>query len=380
MHDKTDDEKVSDSGWVRQTPLDAVSREQLLESWSFRGRRYPIDVTVGKKLDVLSLKGTSTDEVRRYAAFLKSVSDRLYSPGAPARLVEACPCCSRAAGDARVAMRVFSGTYVQCRQCGHVFVRSQPSMDALSDLFQESAGHSAEYTDADHDAQTLRIQQISKPKLDWAVRQFIRLFGRTPASAVDVGAGGGHFVAAARQEGLDAIGYEKSAPSRTFARKAFGIDLIDDDFLTVGGENSDLVTFWGLLEYVPEPRRFLAAARKGLPARHGMLIVEVPRFNCVGSAVQSMDGAVVARHMDPTSHVNCFTDASLCTALVEEGFNPVAAWYFGMDAYELLIQASLKLHGDSTLEALAGMVNPIQARLDSGRQCDDLIVAAVPAD
>lgn len=380
MDDKTDAKDLPDSGWMKQTPLDSVPRERLLETWSFRGLQYPIDVTVGKRLDVLSLKGSSTDEVRRYAAFLKSVSDRLYSPGAPGRLVEVCPCCNRATGDARVAMRVFSGIYVQCRQCGHAFVRDQPSMEALNDLFQESAGHSAEYTDADHDAQTLRVQQISKPKLDWAVTQFSRLFGRTPASAIDVGAGGGHFVAAAREQGLDAVGYEKSAPSRTFARKAFGIDLVDADFLTADGVSPDLLTFWGLLEYVPEPRRFLSAARKRLQGHQGMLIVEVPRFNCVGTAAQSMDGAVVARHMDPTSHVNCFTDASLCTALVQEGFKPVAAWYFGMDAYELLIQASLNLHGDATLESLAGMVNPIQAALDGGRQCDDLIVAAVPGD
>ena len=57
----------------------------------------------------------------------------------------------------------------------------------------------------------------------------------------------------------------------------------------------------------------------------------------------------------------------------------MAAWYFGMDAYELMIQASLKLGGDAALATLAGMVNGLQSALDSGRQCDDLIIAAVPA-
>ncbi len=380
MNKEVDQTTDFSSTWMKHAPLDGVPRDRLIESWEYRGQRYPVDVTSGKKLDVLSLKGASTDEVRRYSTFLRSVSDRVYSPDAPQRLVEACPCCGRPSGDASAAMRVFAGVYVQCLGCGHAFVRDQPSQAALSELFTESAGHSEEYTDADLEAQKFRVQQISKPKLDWAMRHYNRLFAKAPASLIDVGAGGGHFVKAAQMQGLEAIGYEKSASSRNFAREAFQIDLIDADFLDVGGNGADLITFWGLLEYVPEPRRFMAAARKRLFEHAGMLIVEVPRFNCVGSAVQAMEGAVVARHMDPTSHINCFTDSSLCTALVEEGFKPVAAWYFGMDAYELLIQASMKLDGDSTLSALASMVNPLQAALDAGRQCDDLIIAAVPVD
>ena len=379
MNKVFDQTNGASSAWMRHAPLDGLQRDQLFESWEFRGQRYPMEVTVGKKLDVLSLKGAATDDVHRYSAFLKSVADRLYASTAPRRLVGACPCCARPSGDAREAMRVFDVAYVQCLDCGHAFVRDQPSAVALSDLFSESAGHSEEYTDADLRAQSFRVEKISMPKLEWAMIQYTRIFGRTPARLIDVGAGGGHFVQAARQEGMDATGYEKSASSRGFARKTFGFDLVDADFLDSVGQTADLATFWGLLEYAPEPRRFMSAARRRLSALGGMLIVEVPRFNCVGSAVQAMDGAVVARHMDPTSHINCFTDASLCTALVEEGFKPVAAWYFGMDAYELMIQASLKLGGDAALATLAGMVNGLQSALDSGRQCDDLIIAAVPA-
>lgn len=380
MNELPEEKNPLASAWMRSAPLDGVPRERLLEVWEYRGQRYPVDVTAGKKLDVMALKGASTDEVREYSTFLESVSDRLYAPAAPKRLVAACPCCGRPSGDAKEALRIFSGVYVQCAACGHAFVREQPSLQALGDLFTESAGHSAEYTDADLEVQRFRVEQISRPKLDWAVSQFKRLFAQSPVSLVDVGAGGGHFVKAARMQALDAVGYEKSASSRAFAKQAFEIDLVEGDFLQESGKAADIITFWGLLEYVPEPRRFIAAARERLANRAGMLIVEVPRFNCVGSAAQSLEGAVIARHMDPTSHINCFTDSSLCTALVEEGLKPVAAWYFGMDAYETLIQAALRLDGDAALSRLADMVNPLQAALDAGRQCDDLIIAAVPID
>ena len=185
---------------------------------------------------------------------------------------------------------------------------------------------------------------------------------------------------AAVRAGMDAIGYERSASSRKFAKSAFGVDLLAEDFLSDDARTGELITFWGLLEYVPQPRTLLAAARRRFAASGGMLIVEVPRFNCVGSAVQQVEGAVVARHMDPTTHVNCFSDASLCTALVAEGFRPVAAWYFGMDIYELFVQIALKLDDEATLERIVPMLNESQAALDRGRQCDDLIIAAVPID
>jgi hypothetical protein len=86
----------------------------------------------------------------------------------------------------------------------------------------------------------------------------------------------------------------------------------------------------------------------------------------------------VARHLDPTSHVNCFSDASLATALVTTGFKPVAAWYFGMDVYELVVQLALQLGDPSAVERLAPWIPELQASLDAARLCDDVIVAALP--
>ena len=139
------------------------------------------------------------------------------------------------------------------------------------------------------------------------------------------------------------------------------------------------MTFWGLLEYVPEPRCFLDRARCCLTPENGLLIVEIPRLDCFGTAVQRERPDTVARHMDPTSHMNAFTDASLATVLVETGFRPVAAWYFGMDLYEFLVQAALRLDEPRVFAELADLIAPLQASLDHGRQCDDLVIAARPA-
>ena len=82
--------------------------------------------------------------------------------------------------------------------------------------------------------------------------------------------------------------------------------------------------------------------------------------------------------MDPTSHVNCFSDASLATALYLEGFKPIAAWYFGMDAYEMLTQMAIKMNNEGMVSELATLIPNLQASMDAVHLCDDIIVAAVP--
>ena len=66
------------------------------------------------------------------------------------------------------------------------------------------------------------------------------------------------------------------------------------------------------------------------------------------------------------------------TLLVEGGFKPVAAWYFGMDIYETLLQMALRCNDPMILESMADFIPRLQQSVDLGRQCDDIIVAATP--
>lgn len=333
----------------------------------------------GKPLDVLGLKGTSLDGIRAEARSLAATAAELYAPARGRREVGACPCCELDAAGAPEALRVHGVPYHRCGGCGHLFVRSQPAPEALNEGFAGSEEHAAVYTD--RDSLELRLAQIVAPKVDWSLETFLRERGRAARSVVDVGAGGGHFVEAARRRGLAAEGYEISAPSRRFAREAFGLELRPDDFLTEPPRRGayDLVTFWGLLEYTPEPRRFLEAAHEWLDPAGGLLVVEVPRAECLGTAVQTAWSGDVVRHLSPTTHVNCFSDGSLAAALERSGFRAVGAWYFGMDAYELLVQLALASGAPDAFDRLAEGVLALQPLLDGLELCDDIVVAAVPA-
>lgn len=371
------------SAWQRLSPLEGPSDAHNMESWIHTPvdgvvRHYPVRVTNGKPFDVLSLKGTHLTETRDYAAFLRKTAAKLYAPDAPRRTVAACPCCgAETKSHSRQRFSFMGIPFHRCDVCGHGFVLEQPSEAVLNTVFADSEDHSATYVE--RESLEARMREIITPKVDWTVSVYSECHGRNPRSGIDVGAGGGHFVEGMRRAGLDATGYELSRASHRFAAEAFGIELLDENFLRAPAEPVDLVTFWGLLEYTPEPRRFPDAARRRLEHDNGLLVVEVPRLDCLGTAVQAQNPFSIARHMDPTSHVNTFSDASLATALVETGFVPVAAWYFGMDVYELLIQAALRLDDATVVDRLADMIPALQQTLDLGRQCDDLVLAAVPA-
>lgn len=332
-----------------------------------------VDVRIGKPLDALALKGASLAETRGYAAGMRDAAGALYAPGQELVPVDACPACARPCADAGEALTVNSVAYRRCAGCGHLFVGARPTDEALACHFAESDDLAAPYVE--RESLELRLASVVGPKADWALDAFARALGRPAASAVDVGAGGGHTVEVLRRRGLDASGYELSRASRAFAHAAFGLDLVADDFLAAEPEPVDVVTLFGLLEYAPEPAAFLEAAGRWAPG--GMVVVEVPRADCLGTAVQSLPGALVARHLDPASHVNCFSDASLAALLARTGWRPVAAWWFGLDAYELLVQLAHRLDDETAVARLADAVLALQPALDRARLCDDLVVCAV---
>lgn len=360
--------------WVRETPMGPAA---VTERWR-RGDDTAFDVAlrVGKPLDVQALKGgTSLDETRAYAADLREAAARLY--GRPGEAFAACPCCAAPAADATDGPEVFGVVYRRCARCAHLFVGNQPAPQALDARYEEDTEISSIYTDPA--TQEVRLREVVAPKVQWTREVFAAAHGRAPRSLLDVGAGGGHVVAGARRAGLAAEGLELSRSSRRFAREALGVELSGADFLAdpPPGGAPDVITMFGLLEYTPQPARFLARAQE-LLGDDGLLVVEVPRADSVSTAVQEPAGSVVARHADPTTHVNLFSDASLAELLWQSGFAPVAVWYFGMDAYELAVQLALEAD-ERSLDALTGALSTLQGALDRARLCDDVIVAAVPA-
>src|SRR3954452_2372454 len=137
-------------GWTRTAELGGVPRAIGTERWNYRAGDMAlscdVEVTIGKHLDVLGLKGTALSDVADYATFLRSTAARLYATDAPRHTVANCPACDSDA-PAPDAITVFGQGYARCGSCGHGFIRHQPTATSLDAVFSGSDEHAAVYVD-----------------------------------------------------------------------------------------------------------------------------------------------------------------------------------------------------------------------------------------
>lgn len=368
--------------WSRTRPLAFALKDQSDEVWALseNGRvvaQYPVAVTQGKTLDVIGLRGYEADQLREQVAHTRETINQMYADQDSLRIIEHCPACQSKIADRSTFCVVHGIEYSRCRTCGHVYVERQPPLEALNKAYAEEEAYALDYVDPKQLEQ--RRSQITRPKLDWVLDVYRRHRRRDAKAVLDVGAGGGHFVSCCHSAGLDAEGIELSAAACKFAEGAFGIKLRHEDYLaaSIVSGGFDLVTFWGILEFAPEPARLVSAARRHVSS-DGMLIVEVPRADAFGTAIQMQYADSIWRHLAPSSHMNIFSDASLASLLHDNGFRPVAAWYFGMDFFEMLTQIVTELDDNSIVQRLGRLVAPMQHWLDKAEFNDDIVVAAVP--
>jgi 2-polyprenyl-3-methyl-5-hydroxy-6-metoxy-1,4-benzoquinol methylase len=351
------------------------------EIWTLAGsgeiHSWPVRVRYHKPMEILKLKPAGAQPFLASAERMARERTALFARDT--EHVEACPVCGAPSAKATEELVVYGGRYVRCPGCTHRYVINRLSRQALEDFYRTNRAYQATYTQ--RDAARTRIREIHQPKLDWLCEQYRRIYGDLPRAILDVGAGSGHFCACCRDAGLVCDGVELSESGRAFAREVFGLSLRADDVLEKAGEYAgryDVVTFWGLIEHVPQPGAMLAAARRILEtSTRPMVIASVPRWNSVSSVIQAAHPDRVVRHLDPLGHVQCFTETSACVLFLGAGLRPEAAWYFGMDAYELLLHLAAASGSDALMNS--SLIASLQQTFDLARLSDSMILAARPA-
>ena len=169
-------------------------------------------------------------------------------------------------------------TFRRCRACGLVYQTPRLTLERVRDYYDD------EY---------LAHRQRSdwgwmSPLFDWAMgsvdREKLRICGRYRAldassAVLDVGCGGGTFLARARERhGAAGVGVDfvDLAGRPALRGVEFHCGLFYDQ--DVGTRRFDLVTMWHFLEHDYAPLRSLAAAGRALKD-DGRLVIEVPRLD-----------------------------------------------------------------------------------------------------
>ena len=346
------------------------------ESVEDEGRSYNVMVTLGKPIDILSLKAAVVQDFAGQFEYHRETRMALFKSG-ELQEVDACPVCGASAVNSEFRASIYGGRYHQCSGCSHCFIIARLPEAALKAFYATDRRYASTYVDKQ--SLETRVQQVAVPKAKWVIEQFKAVYGREPKSILDIGAGGGHFVHALEQLGFEAKGIEVSGVNIEFCRTNFGFELEAVDFSEQwrAFPNFDIITFWGLIEHVPDPLSILTAAYNALRERQALVVACVPHWDSFSTAVQTIPQFGVVRHLDPLGHLHVFTDGSLATAFEISGFAPVAAWYFGMDIYELFMQ--LTMLANDKLTGVSGKLIPtLQNAIDRGRLSDSMVLAGTP--
>jgi SAM-dependent methyltransferase len=168
---------------------------------------------------------------------------------------------------------------VRCCRCRLITLSPLPTDEELTRLYAEeyfaSGLHGLDRLGTDYEAWADRAHRSH--------RAFIRaqLLPRCPGarSVFEIGAAMGHFLAAAKEEGLDVAGIEISPAAVSRAREKFGLELscanIEEADITGWKGRWDIVYAGDLFEHLRDPSGVLAKVRLLLEPG-GLFVVRVP--------------------------------------------------------------------------------------------------------
>jgi 2-polyprenyl-3-methyl-5-hydroxy-6-metoxy-1,4-benzoquinol methylase len=220
---------------------------------------------------------------------------------------------------------------VRCPRCTLVFVSPRLRPEALQRLYDAPAYHEGVYGTPSRFSPAMALQRRwTKGRLDLAEAELAR---PTPgARLLEIGAGHGLFLAAARERGFDVTGVELSTTAAAHARDELGLTVHPTQLEDAPLDGRfDVVCAWDTLEHVPDPVAFWRTVR-GVLADDGVVLFSTPY-------ISSVPGRLLGRRwwtLKPTEHIWHFTRRTHRAVAAEAGLqvtrfvrSPLAAANFG---------------------------------------------------
>jgi 2-polyprenyl-3-methyl-5-hydroxy-6-metoxy-1,4-benzoquinol methylase len=223
-----------------------------------------------------------------------------------------CPLCGGSTADAALTggdlRRGVPGRFevVRCRSCGHAYVAPRPTRATIRAFYPP-----------DYSCHGLP----PAPRVErWYYRGFRALPLPAGARVLDVGCGGGRYLAHLRAQGFAAEGSEVDATlAETLAREhGFVVHRGELPELPLEAGAYDAVTLWWVLEHTHDPLATLRAAAR-LLRPDGLLVVSVQNFESLGRRLFGR----YWHHLDLPGHLQQFSPSTLARALAASGFERV---------------------------------------------------------
>lgn len=259
--------------------------------------------------------------------------------------------------------------YLMCQKCNHVYAARRITEEQLTNHYSENEDY---FTHVYPDKRILPIRkQLFIPKIRF-VKKYTK--GR---NWLDVGSADGTAVSAAISQGFKGEGIEISKPARDFARKYLNLLLSDKPLEVLENETKkrDVISFFGVLEHMPDPVNILKISNR-LLNENGIVAIEVPHYSSLTTAIQKLSGEP-DRHLVPFTHIMIFTIKSATYLLKKTGFKPIAVWFWGNDVIELLKyikNQNRKFLNSELYDVLCDKLNNIQHIFDEYKMGDEFFI------
>jgi 2-polyprenyl-3-methyl-5-hydroxy-6-metoxy-1,4-benzoquinol methylase len=224
--------------------------------------------------------------------------------------IDGCPVCGNTMRQ-RVVTQNGLGV-VRCLGCGQRYVWPAPSDAVLAAIYDRDyyRGAHGSVGFSDYGSLTPARRRMFGRHLD-RIEGLVR-----PGRVLDVGCATGDFLLVARERGWEALGVDPS-PAREQALAA-GLRMVGRtiDDADVAPNSVNLITFWDVLEHLPDP---VASLRRALLllAPGGLVAATVPN---AGSAVARLSGARWFGYKTAGEHLQFFNAATISRCFEAAGF------------------------------------------------------------
>lgn len=199
---------------------------------------------------------------------------------------------------------------IRCRNCQHGIIHPAPSADKLNEYYSEGY----DPYDSDHGL-TEDIDAVVEAARAAGEYRYVKF--SAGMRILDVGCGGGSFLAVCRALGAEVFGVEPSEDGVATC-KASDIPVFHGnltEFLKTTDQKFDLITTNHVVEHHPEPTA-LIREMKSLLVPNGEIYIAVPNANCffarkLTSSWHSSDLPVHLQHFSENSLERSVKDAGL---------------------------------------------------------------------
>lgn len=207
-----------------------------------------------------------------------------------------CPVC--ASRDAKLEYEVRGYLHHRCLDCGVVYVFPVPSPNELAEIYQDRNYYSK-----------------ARPKQGEAVPhvarrlQYIESMVEQPGSLLDIGCADGYFMLAARKRGWRTVGVEQSNHTARFGREKYNLEIINSSLERADLPSAafDVITLWGVIEHVPQPKAFLQTAAQLLKPNGLLCLVTNNTDGWMGRLMRDKFPFLI-----PPEHLCLFPVRTLC--------------------------------------------------------------------